>query len=75
MADNERVEFHQQVTVGQDGLIEMKIPDVFERNVAEVTIHLRPRNSSPRSGYGSRRGQIRVPDDFKAPLAEFEPYS
>lgn len=75
-------EWHRKAVVSAGGVIHVVLPELAVGS--EVEIVVRPMNGAPpdgvpskgkRPGFGMFRGQIRMSDDFEAPLPDFDEYA
>lgn len=70
----------KRITVGRDHhvRIELDIPADFPEGEAEAVVDIKPMKAKGKQGIaalaGIYRGQVRMSDDFDAPLEDFKEY-
>jgi hypothetical protein len=54
----------------------VSLPELPDGEAVEVLVRreAKPQSNGKRLGFGSARGQIKMSDDFDAPLADFSDY-
>ena len=69
-------EWRRRTKVKPGGRVEVSLPELPDGAAVEVVIRRESKAESngKRPGFGSARGQIKVSDDFDAPLSDFGDY-